>query len=150
MGLQVREAAAIEREQENERRAAQLAEREQTSAARNAALEESLTIAREQLSTANRRAESLENGLQEQLAETVRWRSRAEGLEAAGLNLSQKLDADATAHRAERTSLQERQAAAEARWMTEVDRARQLTKEATKELERQIKGPARAGQSTAK
>jgi hypothetical protein len=107
--------------------------------ARNTALEESLTIARDQLLAANRRAESLESGLNEQVAETTRWRTRAETLEASALELRQRLDADATAHRAERTSLQERHAVAEAHWLTEVDRARQAAKAVAKNLERQMK-----------
>ena len=137
--IRAREAALGLREQENERITAQLNDREYTAASRNAALEEALALAREQLLAANHRAEALESALQERAAEALRWRTRAETLEASSGELRAKHDADTTAHRAERTNLQERHAAAEAHWLTEVDRARQSAKEAAKRYEKQLK-----------
>jgi hypothetical protein len=54
-------------------------------------------------------------------------------------DLRAKLEAAAAAHQAERAKLNERQTAHEARWLIEVDRARQAVKETTKDHERQSK-----------
>lgn len=134
-----REQAITQQEQALETRTRQLADREQVTATRAAAIEESLTRVREQLSAANQRAESLETALRARDAEGVRLRERMTVLEESSADLREKLDAAATAHQVERTKLEARYSAAEARWLTEVDRARQLTKEATKEYERQVK-----------
>jgi hypothetical protein len=61
-------------------------------------------------------------------------------VEETSADLHEKLDAVTAAHQVERTKLEERHSAAEARWLTEVDRARQLAQEAAKEHERQVKG----------
>jgi chromosome segregation ATPase len=88
---------------------------------------------------ANQRAERLEARLLERNTEGARLRAKGEELERSIADLRMKLDATVTAHQAERTRLEERHATAEARWLTEVDRARQVAKEATKEHERQLK-----------
>jgi chromosome segregation ATPase len=88
-------------------------------------LEEGISLAREQLSTASRRAERLETTLQERDSECMRMRAHIESLGAALSELRGKLDGMADVHQAERTRLEERYAAAEAHWLTEVDRARQ-------------------------
>jgi chromosome segregation ATPase len=108
-------------------------------ATRAAAIEESLTRVREQLSAANQRAESLETALRTRDAECVGLRDRITVLEASSVDLHRKLDAVTAAHQAERVKLEERYSAAEARWLTEVDRAWQLAKEAAKEHERQVR-----------
>jgi chromosome segregation ATPase len=108
-------------------------------ATRAAAVEESLTRVREQLSAANQRSESLETALRARDAEGVRLRDRMTVLEKTSADLREKLDAVTAAHQVERTKLQERYSAAEARWLTEVDRTRQLAKEGAKEHERQSK-----------
>jgi len=133
-----REQALTHRERDLESHARQLSEREQAGAARAAGLEESLALAREQLSAANRRAEMLETALQERDGECGRLRTRMEVLEASLAELRGKLDAVTTAHQAERTKLAERYSAAEARWLTEVDRARQVAKETAKEHRQQV------------
>ena len=104
--VQAREAALILQEQENERVTAHLKDREHTSAARNAALEDSLTLAREQLLAANRRAEVLERSLQERAQEALRWRARADALESLNLQLRSKEEADSARapHRAHESS----------------------------------------------
>jgi hypothetical protein len=56
-------------------------------------------------------------------------------VEETSADLREKLDAVTAAHQVERTKLEERHSAAEARWLTEVDRARQLAQEAAKEHE---------------
>jgi Plasmid replication region DNA-binding N-term len=134
-----REEAIRQQEQELEARARQLTDREQGVVTRAAAIEESLGLAREQLSAANQRAESLETALRAREAECVHLRDRITALEASSVNLRGKLDTVTAAHQAERVKLEERYSAAEARWLTEVDRARQLAKEAGKEHERQVK-----------
>jgi chromosome segregation ATPase len=98
-----------------------------------------VTRVREQLSAANQRAESLETMLRARDAEGVRLRDKMAVLEESSADLREKLDAVTAAHQVERTKLEERYSAAEARWLTEVDRARQLAKEAAKEHERQNK-----------
>jgi len=134
-----REQAITQQEQALETRTRQLGDREQVTATRAAAIEESLTRVREQLSAANQRAESLETALRARDAEGVRLRERITVLDESSADLREKLDAVTAAHQVERTKLEERYSAAEARWLTEVDRARQLAKEGAKEHERQLK-----------
>jgi hypothetical protein len=134
-----REQAITQQEQALETRTRQLADREQVTATRAAAVEEGLTRVREQLAAANQRAESLETTLRARDAEGVRLRDRITVVEVTSADLREKLDAVTTAHQVERTKLEERYSAAEARWLTEVDRTRQIAKEAGKEHERQIK-----------
>jgi hypothetical protein len=133
--LTAREHAVIQSEQALEARARQLDEREQAADARAEVSEESISLAREQLSAASRRAERLETTLQERDSECMRMRAHTETLGAALLDLRGKLDAAAGVHQAERSRLEERHVTAEAHWLTEVDRARQVAKE----LDRQIK-----------
>lgn len=104
-----------------------------------AAVEESLTLVREQLSAANRRAENLEAALQARDSECVHLCGRTTVLEASVVDLRGKLDAATSAHQAERAKLEDRYSAAETRWLTEVDRTRQLAKESDKDYERQVK-----------
>jgi chromosome segregation ATPase len=66
---------------------------------------------------------------------------RIEALEASAADLRTQLESARAAHQTERTRLEERHAAAEAHWLTEVDRARQSAKEQgrqAKELRGQI------------
>lgn len=133
--LAQREHVLDEREQTLATRLHQLEDLERTAATRATALEESLVLAREQLSAANQRAETLETTLHEREVEGQRLRTRIQTLEVASEELRQQVDRAETAHRAERTQLQERNAAAEARWLTEVDRAREISRQ----QERQIK-----------
>jgi chromosome segregation ATPase len=131
--LAEREQALRQREADLQQAAQQLAEREQAAVARAAGLEESLTLAREQLMAANQRALALESSAQERDRESARLRARIESLEVSTAEARGKLDFAFAAHRAERTQLQERHAAAESHWLQELDRARQHTKEALKE-----------------
>jgi chromosome segregation ATPase len=120
-------------------RARQFEENEHATLARAAVLEESIGLAREQLSAANQRAERLETHVQERDTECSRLRARIEALEASAAEFRTQLEAARTAHQADRTRLEERYTAAEAHWLTEVDRARQTVKEVAKEQERQVK-----------
>jgi DNA repair exonuclease SbcCD ATPase subunit len=134
-----REAELDERERALAAREAQWAEQAQAESSRTAVLEESLTLARDQLTAANHRAERWESLLQTREADLDRLRARDETLEAQVRDLRAKLDDAAEAHKDERLRLDERHAANEARWLLEVDRSRQAAKEQTKEHERQLK-----------
>ena len=137
--LSQREQTLAQQERVLQTRECELTERERTSATRAAALEESIALAREQLLAANQRAEALESSVQEWDHECQRLRARVDILETSGTDARTKLDAVIAAHQAERAQLQERYAAAEARWLLEVDRARQQAREATKEHEQQTR-----------
>jgi hypothetical protein len=134
-----REEAIAHQEQVLESRTLQLADREQVVGTRAAAIEESLGLVREQLSAANQRAENLETALRTRDTECGHLRDRITALEASATNLRAKLDAATAAHQTERAKLEDRHSAAEARWLTEVDRVRQLAKEANKEHELRFK-----------
>jgi len=134
-----REQAIAQRDQALQSQTQQLTEREHARAVRAAALEDSLALAREQLSAANHRAERLEAAVQERDAEGDRLRVRIEAVEAFSAELQRKLDAATAQYQAERTRLQEHYAATERRWLTEVDRARQEAKEAVHGHEHTVK-----------
>lgn len=134
-----REQALTQQEEGLETRVRALVEREQAAATRAAAIEESLALAREQLSAANQRAETLETALRTRDTECARLRDTITALETCAADVRGKLDAATTAHQAERTKLEDRYSAAEGRWLTEVDRTRQMAKETMKEHERQLK-----------
>ena len=138
------QAGLLEREHSLDQRASalqqasrQLAEREQAATARAIGLEESLALVRDQLAAANQRAQALEKNLEERDRECARLRRRVETLEVSATEARAKFDAAAAAHQAERAQLQGRHEAAEGHWQREVDRARQLAKEAAKDHERQ-------------
>lgn len=134
-----REQSVRQREEALIARARQLDEREQTMAARALALEEGLALARDQLVAGNLRAERLEATLQERETECSRLRVRNEVLEGDATDLRTKLETTNAGYQAERTRLEERHAAAEVRWLLEVDRARQTAKETARKQEQQIK-----------
>jgi DNA repair exonuclease SbcCD ATPase subunit len=136
--LRERAQALAESEEALASRTREIVEREHATATRAAALEDSLVLAREQLAAANQRAQALERSLEERDAECSRLRARIESLEANCADARAKLDDVAAAHHAERVQLQERHAAAEQHWLLEVDRSRQLAKEAAKRHERQV------------
>lgn len=135
-----REQSLLKRETELQQASQQLAEGERATTARAAALEESLALTRDQLADANQRTQTLEKRLQEQDSDCAKLRVRFETLEVTANGVRGKFDAAVAAHRAERTLVEERRAAAESHWLREVDRARQQTKEAVKEHQTQVKG----------
>ncbi len=136
--LTEREGALARRHEALEERERAFSEREQVMAARSAALEESLALARAQLTVANQRAERLEGALEQREAELARLRAQAADLERTSAAWQTKLQAAQEAHQDERGRLESRYAASEARWLSEVDRARQRVKEAAKEHDRQV------------
>jgi hypothetical protein len=137
--LAEREAALEQREQGLENWQAKLAERERVTAAHSAALEEGVTLAREQLAAANRASAALEASLQERDADCGRLRDRVQTLEVSCAELRGQLEAAAVAYQSERDKLQAYHEASQRRWMTEVDRAREGAKEAAKEHDRTTK-----------
>lgn len=140
-------AAGLQREQQISQREQALAEwdrqltgREEAAAGRQAALEESLQLAREQMALVNRTVAGLEATLLERNIEQEEARSRIESLEASCVELREKIEAQTAEHTGERARLQEQHAAAEGRWLMEVDRARQALKEARQEHEQAMSG----------
>lgn len=69
----------------------------------------------------------------------MRLRARIEAQETTTGELRGQLETVAARYQTERVRLEERHAAAEARWLTEVDRARQNAKGVVKEQERLLK-----------
>jgi chromosome segregation ATPase len=134
-----REQAIAQCEHALDERTRHLTEREQATAARNGALEEALALARDQLAASNRQADALETALQKTEAECIRLRSWIEALEESSAKILKRLDTATATHQAESVKLEERYSSAEAHWLTEVDRARQLAKDAAKDHERQCK-----------
>jgi DNA repair exonuclease SbcCD ATPase subunit len=138
--LTARESALNEREIHFAARENELLEKESAIAALAAAHEEGLTLARDQLATANQRASRLEINVQAREAEVARLQRKFDELELeleVGV-LREKLELAAEAHHRERLKLEERYAAAESRWLSEVDRARQQSKQherAAKEIQ---------------
>jgi hypothetical protein len=127
--LQQREEGIATQQAALEEREKSIAEQSQALDLRRGALEEALALAREQLAAANRRAETIERASEERIVELVRLRARGAATEA-DLARTQKL------LESEREKSQERYDTAEARWLTEVDRARQLAREQAQELKR--------------
>jgi hypothetical protein len=123
-----------ERAQRVSEQAAALAEEQRSVAARAAALEDSLTLAREQLSAANRRAEHLEHTLAARGTELGQLHQRLDTLTRELADLTAQQGVEREAHRAERVQMEERHAATEARWLREVDRAREGAKSAEQAL----------------
>jgi hypothetical protein len=139
-GTQVqREQEHLLREQALAKWEQQLTAREQAAEGRQAALEESLQMAREQLAVVNRTVATLEATLLERDIQQEESRSRIEALEADCAELEEKIEAQASSHQAERVHLQEQHAAAESRWLMEVDRGRQVLKDGQKEHERVLR-----------
>ena len=133
-GLAEREQSLQAREQQVSSQATALAEEQRSTTARASALEDSLTLAREQLSMANRRAEHLERTLTARDAELVQLQQRLGTLTRELADLTAQQSAEREAHRAERVQLEERHAATEARWLREVDHARERAKSAEQAL----------------
>ena len=127
--LQQREEGIATRQAALEERERSIAEQAQALDLRRGALEEALALAREQLAAANRRAETIERASEERIVDVVRLRARVAAIEANLVRAQELLES-------EREKLQERHDTAEARWLTEVDRARQLAREQAQELKR--------------
>jgi hypothetical protein len=139
--LAEREQQLQERTQQVSNQATALAEEQRAITARTTALEDSLTLAREQLGAANRRAEHLEHTLAARDNEITQLQQRLDTLTREMADLTAQQSIEREAHRAERIQMEERHAATEARWLREVDRAREAAKSAEQAL-RKAKSPS--------
>jgi hypothetical protein len=137
----LREQELVDREALFEAREQKLGEQESAITARAVAHEEGLALARDQLAAANQRADRLELSLQTRETDLARLQRKLDGFEIEVVTLRERLEFDARAHQRERLKLEERYGAGEARWLTEVDRARQQSKQherATKDTQARI------------
>ena len=119
--LTARESALNEREFHVAAREKELLEKESAIAARAAAHEGGLTLARDQLAASNQRADRLETSVQAREADVARLQRK---LDEAALELGmlrEKFEFAAESHQRERFKLHERYAAAESRWLTEIN-----------------------------
>lgn len=123
--LESREAALHEEQQALHSRRHQLDQEQAIAATRVQGLEETLGLVRTQLAEANLRARTLEETQQAHSATVSDLRSQLEQLRLENVALMQRLDTERAAATAERARLEERHTAAEARWLREVDHARQ-------------------------
>jgi hypothetical protein len=130
--LSNRDAAAAQRESDLSARELEISQREQSAEALAGTLQESLDLARQQLQAANQRADRLEVTLQVRESESAQLQARFEAMESQMADVRKRSEAAAMVHDAERAKLEARHEAAEARWLVEVDRAREALKEATK------------------
>jgi chromosome segregation ATPase len=104
----------------------------------NGRAQRSLTLARDQLGASNQRADRLEISVQAREADVARLQRKLDEFEPEVGVLREKFELAAEAHQRERLKLEDRYGAAESRWLTEVDRARQQSKQherAAKELQ---------------
>jgi hypothetical protein len=128
-----RDQALQQREEALEARQRELQEERQALAARGSALEQGLTIIRAQLAESNQRAGTLEQALRERDESLASAQRRLEQLEAHVMTVSGRLEAEQQARLAERAKSDERYDAAERRWLTEVDQARERIKASEKQ-----------------
>lgn len=106
-------------------------ERDQlASVARAAALDDGLWAARAQLEEANQRARTLEDTLHNRDEDLRQLKGQIDEVTRELTELRAKQDEERATMRADRTQLQARHEAAEARWLGEVDRTRQSLKAA--------------------
>ena len=128
-----REEALQQREDALTARERQLEDERQALVARGSALEDSLALARTQLSESNQRAAALEQALRERDESIASLQRRLEQLEAQTTALAERLEAERKARGAERAQFDARYDAAERRWLTEVDQARERLKASEKQ-----------------
>lgn len=123
-----RQQALDEREVALAVREHQLQEQERALAGRSKALEDAFDLTKGQLLEANLRAATLEESLRARAVDVSQLKNRIETVERENSQIVSR-------HAAERERLEERHGKAEARWLAEVDRARQ----ALKDLEKGVK-----------
>jgi hypothetical protein len=125
-----RETALADAEKAVDAQRAQLLQDGQAATARTALMDESLALARAQLTEASRHASVLEEALQERESELSRLRANADRGAEEHARLIEKLERERAAYRSERAELEKRHEAAESRWLIEIDRTRQTLKQA--------------------
>ena len=117
-------------EQQSERLILERAELE----AREGTLTQALESARSQVTAANQRAQTLESALREREEALKALTIRLEAATAECAQVRNQMDSERATALSTRAKDQERSASAEARWLHELDRARQEGKEADKRL----------------
>ena len=137
-----RERVLLERARALEEQTRELAAREQALAGRASALEAALALAREQLTAANQRAETLEATEVRRTAEIQALREHCRSSDAEIRDLQRQFEAERTelARRfeAERADLTSRSDAAAARLLRALDQARELARERALDAKRAI------------
>lgn len=98
-------------------------------AARAAAVDESLSLARDQLAEVNRHASSLEEALRARDRAEAQLRARVEQLEREQKSFVGKLESERVQQNEERARLEARHEVSEKRWLTENDLARRALEE---------------------
>ncbi len=135
-----REQTLLERAQVLENQTREISAREQNLAGRASSLESALALAREQLSQANQRAETLEATEVRRTGEIQALQEHCRSSDAEIRDLQKQFDAERTelAHQAadERKNLIARFDAREAQWLREIEETRQVTKERAQEVKR--------------
>lgn len=133
-GLAGRERQLQELEARLAQQSAALAVEQQALTLRASTVDDSVSLAREQMAANYRRAEQLEGVLASRDGELVALRQRLDALTQDLTTLTAQQNAEREAHRFERIAADERHAATEARWLREVDQARQAAKQAQQAL----------------
>lgn len=118
----------VQREQQLAAKEAAVQNEAHASATRAMALEEALQLMRGQLEEANQRARSIEEMLNNRDGDILKLRSELEQLQKEYTQLLAYQERERAAASTERARMESRQEAIEARWLGEVDRARQATK----------------------
>ena len=135
-----RERTIVERARTLEEQTRELTAREQALAARASALEAALALAREQLTAANQRAETLEDTEVRRTGEIAALQEHCRSSDAEIRDLQRQFEAERTelARRfnAERADLASRSDAAAARLLRALDQARELARERAQEAKR--------------
>lgn len=137
-----REALAQEAQQLEQDRV-QLHARETALNERLRALEESLQLCTQQLHESNERWKASQRSLAQRDTEMSAQQGLFERLSAQHATLQQRLEEVQTQAQQERQQLQERYQQNERRWMTEVDRARQLNKQLNHQFEQELEAQER-------
>jgi len=126
--LEQRNASLDAREQQLTARELAGEQKAQAAEARAAALEPALELMRRQLEEANLRARAIEEVFGKRDADLTALRGELNRLQTEYAQLLIQQEQERAAASAERTRLEGRHEATEARWLAEVDRARQSTK----------------------
>lgn len=132
--LEQRNASLDAREQQLTARELAAQQKAQAAEARAAALEAALELMRRQLEEANLRARTIEEALATRDADLTGLRGELDRLQRDYAQLLTQQEHERAAATAERARLEGRHEATEARWLAEVDRARQAAKAADHHL----------------
>jgi hypothetical protein len=132
--LEEQRSVLMRREQGLEQQGAQLILERAELESREGTLTQALEFARNQVTAANQRAQTLEGTLREREEALKALMVRLESATAECTQLRNQMDSERAAALSTRAKDQERSASAEARWLHELDRARQEGKELDKRL----------------